>query len=53
MNHVGEFMKIHGSNLPFTQQGLEKKKGVITKSYFRSTSHQGDAAPLTDSRKTK
>lgn len=33
MNHVGEFMKIHGSILPFTQQGLEKNN-VITKSYF-------------------
>ena len=25
MNHVGEFMKLHGSIIPFTQQGPEKK----------------------------
>ena len=44
MNHVGEFMKIHGSIVPFTQQGLEKKNDVITKSYFRASNHQGDTA---------
>lgn len=44
MNHVGEFMQIHGSILPFTQQGLEKKNDVITKSYFRFTCHQGETA---------
>ena len=44
MNHVGEFMKLHGSIIPFTQQGLEKKNDVLTKSYFRSSSHQGEAA---------
>ena len=43
MKHVGEFMKIHGSIIPFTQQGLEKKN-VLTKAYFRSSSHQGEAA---------
>ena len=42
--YVGEFMQIHGSILPFTQQGLEKKNDVITKSYFRSICHQGETA---------
>ncbi len=43
-NHVGQFMRIHGSNLPFTQQGLEKLNDVMTKHYFRSTSHQNEQA---------
>ena len=43
-NHVGEFMRIHGSILPFTQQGLEKFNDVVTKQYFRATSHQNDKA---------
>lgn len=42
MNHVGEFLKIHGSILPFTQQGLEND--VLTKAYFRSSNHQGEVA---------
>ena len=29
INHVGEFMQIHGSIIPFTQQGLEKKNDII------------------------
>ena len=37
-NHVGEFMTIHGSILPFTQQGLEKFNDIVTKQYFRATS---------------
>lgn len=44
MNHVHEFMLLHGSILPFTQQGLEKYNDVVTKSYFRGTSHQGEKA---------
>lgn len=40
-NHVGEFMKLHGSLLPFTQQGLEKYNDIMTKQYFRCTSHKG------------
>ena len=44
MNHVGEFLKIHRSILPFTQQGLEKKNNVLTKAYFRSLNHQGEVA---------
>ena len=43
MNHDGEFLKIHGSILPFTQQGLEKND-VLTKSYFCSSNHQGEVA---------
>ena len=34
MNHVGQFMQIHGSILPFTQQGLEKLNDVVTKNFF-------------------
>ena len=45
-NHVGEFMRIHGSILPFTQQGLEKFNDVMTKQYFQATSHQNEKALL-------
>ena len=45
MNHVGEFLKIHRSILPFTHQGLEKKNDVLTKAYFHSSNHQGEVAP--------
>ena len=45
-NHIGEFMRIHGSILPFTQQGLEKFNDVVTKQYFRATSHQNNKALL-------
>ena len=45
-NHVGEFMRVHGSILPFTQQGLEKFNDVMTKHYFRATSHQNEKALL-------
>ena len=41
MNHVSEFMRIHGSIVPFTQQGLEKHNDVMTKIYFRASSHRG------------
>jgi hypothetical protein len=44
MQHVGEFMTAHGSILPFTQQGLEKYNDVMTKDYFRSTSHHSEAS---------
>ena len=44
MNHVGEFMRIHGSIQPFNQQALEKKNEVVTKMYFRSSNHQGDSS---------
>jgi len=33
-NHVHEFMTMHGSILPFTQQGLEKFNDVMTKEFF-------------------
>ena len=41
MYHVGEFMSIHGSIVPFTQQGLEKYNDIMTKVYFQSSSHCG------------
>lgn len=44
MNHVSEFMHLHSSILPFTQQGLEKYNDIITKSYFRCTNHRGEQA---------
>lgn len=44
MNHVSEFMKLHGSILPFTQQALEKYNDVTTKDFFRSTNHKGETA---------
>ena len=44
INHVGEFMKIHGLIILFTQQDLEKKNDIITKTFFQSCNHQGDAA---------
>lgn len=37
MNHVGQFMRTHGSILPFTQQGLEKLNDITTKNFFRSS----------------
>ena len=40
-NHVGDFMKLHGSILPFTQQGLEKYNDITTKQYFQSSNHKG------------
>ena len=39
--HVGEFMRIHGCILSFTQQGLEKYNDCMTKDYFRGSSHKG------------
>ena len=42
MHHVAEFMILHGSILPFTQQGLEKYNDIMTNDYFRSTSHRGE-----------
>ena len=42
MHHVDKFMVLHGSILPFTQQGLEKYNDIMTKDYFRSTSHRDE-----------
>ena len=35
--HVGQFLREHGSILPFTQQDLEKYNDHLTKMFFRST----------------
>lgn len=43
-NHVHEFMTMHGSILPFTQQGLEKYNDVMTKEFFRATCHRNEDA---------
>ena len=42
--YVGEFLRIHGCLLPFTQHGLEKHNDTMTKDYFCSTTHQGEQA---------
>ena len=42
--HVGEFMHIQGCLISFTQQGLEKHNDIMTKDYFRSSSHKGEQA---------
>ena len=34
-NHVGEFMRVHGSILPFTQQGLEKYNDMMTNIFMQ------------------
>lgn len=39
-SHVSEFMKLHGSIVSFTQQGLEKYNDCMTKTYFRVTNHK-------------
>ena len=39
-NHVGQIMRIHGSILLFTEQGLEKLNDV----YFGTANHKGTAA---------
>ena len=40
MQHVSQFMTLSGAILPFTQQGLEKYNDLVTKDYFRSSSHR-------------
>ena len=40
MMHVSQFMTMHGAILQFTQQGLEKFNDLMTKDYFRSSSHK-------------
>lgn len=39
-NHFDEFLQLHGSLLPFTQQGLEKYNDLVTKQYFRASNHK-------------
>lgn len=38
--HLPEFLRIHGSISPFTQQGLEKLNDVYTQFYFRGSNHR-------------
>ncbi len=42
--HVGDFMRVHGCLLPFTQHGLEKYNDTMTKDFFRGSSHKGEQA---------
>ena len=37
-------MKSHGSILQFTQQSIEKYNDVMTRDYFRSTSHHKESS---------
>lgn len=41
--HVPEFIELHGSIAPYSQQGLERLNDNITKDYFRSTNHRQEA----------
>ena len=41
--YVPEFIELHGSLAPYSQQGLEWLNDNITKSYFRSPNHRQDA----------
>ena len=41
MMHVSQFISINGAILPFTQHGMEKYNDVMTKNYFRASSHHG------------
>ena len=44
MNHVAEFMRIHGGILQFSQHGLEKYNDIMIKQYFRATNYKGETA---------
>jgi len=46
MNHVSEFLKVHGSILQFTQHGIEKYNDILTKDFFRSSSHHQESSLL-------
>lgn len=43
VHHIPEFISLHGSLAPFSQQGLERLNDVITKDYYRNTNHRNDA----------
>ena len=40
VNHISEFLSVHGTIAAFSQQGLEKLNNDVTKYYFRSTNHR-------------
>ena len=42
--HVPEFLRIHRTIAPFTQQGLEKLNDQMTRFYFGSSNHRGTDA---------
>lgn len=42
--HVGELVRLHGNIIKYSQQGLEKLNDIVTKQYFRSSSHKGQIA---------
>ena len=39
LNHVPEFIRLHGNLISFTQQGLEKLNDVNTKEFQRASNH--------------
>ena len=45
VNHVPEFLGLHGSLNLFNQQGLEKFNDVTTKIFFKGTNMRGIEAP--------
>ena len=40
VSHIPQFLEMHGTLAPFSQQGLEKLNDNLTKDYFRSTNHR-------------
>jgi len=40
LNHVPEFIRLHGNLISFTQQGLEKLNDVSTKEFQRASNHR-------------
>jgi len=44
VSHIPQFLEMHGTLAPFSQQGLEKLNNDLTKDYFRSTNHRDSDA---------
>ena len=44
VSHIPQFLKMHGTLAPFSQQGLMKLNDDLTKDYFRSTNHRDSDA---------
>ena len=44
VSHIPQFLEMHGTLAPFSQQGLENLNDDLTKGYFRSTNHRNSDA---------
>lgn len=44
VGHIPQFLEMHGTLAPFSQQGLEKLNDGLTKDCFRSTHHRDSDA---------